>query len=184
MGNKVPQMVSGLGMAMRLISSLNDELTKRGGHEEMLHFLTTEKGSENLTKVAAFIVSLPWRVPRSVIMKFARELSFEEWGTDHLDSDEHFFWAPALTKLGIPYITFASDKEKEPNDYRREELHEQLHGKTLPLVKPIRWNDDEYWVVGINNRGDNPMPGDILNMDDDHTYSILLTPVQYIDPDR
>ena len=182
MGNKVPQMVSGLGMAMRLISSLIDEVKRQGGHEEMLHCLTTNFGRQHIAKIAELILTLPWRVPKSVIVRITRERSLEEYGDGYAISDEHFFWHLAFEQLGIPYIRFAPKDEFDDEFFDIEELREQIDGKTIVAGAPIRWRDDEYFFAGLGNKNDDPMPGDTINIDE--LESVHLVAVQYVDLDR
>lgn len=182
MGKEVPQMVRGLGMAMRLISSLNDELKERGGHEEMLHFLTTESGRDNLRKVADLIVSLQWRVPKSVVMKLAREWSIAEYGGAHVSTDEYFFWEPTLQKLGIPYTRFVDPQQVSAESYSLDELREQLEGKTATAGMPVGWKGAEYLVTSLGYGSGDPMLGDTIEMD--RLEFVHLTPINYIDPDR
>lgn len=185
--NTVPQMVSGLGIAMSLITKLCDALNARGGREEMLHFLTTEMGQPNLEKVAELIASLPWRVPMSVVRRMARECALES-DPEYASTDENFFWEPALQKLKIPYIRFvAADGGYDfgLDDHRVDELIVQLHGKPLASGMVITWADEQHVVTSFSY--DSPgmeqlKPGDIIDM---RTVGFIhLTPIQYIDINR
>jgi|SRR3989344_905839 len=189
MAREVPQMVRGLGMAMRLLSSLIDQIKEHGGNEEMLYFLTTDRGLDNLKKVAGFIVSLEWRVPKSILMKLSRQLSIQEHGSGYADSDEKIFWEPALMELGIPYVRFtfpdSANGMNPEEDYLLDELREQLDGKKLAVAMQVKWNGDEYVLASIGYRyeiADDPMPGDVIEMG--RLDFVHLMPARYIDLDR
>ena len=178
---KIPQMVSGLGMGMRLISSLVTELKERGGHEEMLHFLTTEDGRENLSKIADLIASLPWRVPKSVLMRMAREYAHEEW-KDPPIADEYFFWGCVLQRLDIPYITFRNDEEASGDEHLVSELREQLHGKMAGAGLVVHWRDEDYVLTEIDFFDSDIGPYDLINID--RVNYAHLASARYIDVSR
>lgn len=148
MAKEVPQMIRGLGLAMRLISSLTDEIKTRGGHEEMLHFLTTERGKQNLAKVADLIVSLEWRVPKSLMMRLARELCLENGFAEHAEFDSHIRWLPLLKGLGIPDVSFTTNTRLgDFNEYLDDAILDQLIGRPLVAGLTFKWNETEYVVV-------------------------------------
>jgi hypothetical protein len=181
MGKEVPLMVSGLGMGIRLISTLTTELKQRGGREEMLHFLTTEDGLENLGKIADLIVSLPWRVPKSVLMRMSREHSHSEWVNPPI-TDEYFFWGCALQMLGIPYIVFRDDEEASGDEHPISELREQLNGKRAGAGLVVRWHDEDYVLTEIDFIGLDVLPYDAIKIE--RVEYAHLVPARYIDLDR
>ena len=147
----VPHMVRGLNMGLRLLSLLIEETSKNGGTEEMLHFLTTDAGRENLERVAKFIVSLKWMIPKSAVMALARQKSLQEWSDgEHADNDQNFRWTEVLDDLKIPVQRFTLDEDD--TSFTSEiplELSTQLHGKTALPGMIIEWNGNPFVVVGL-----------------------------------
>lgn len=177
-------MVRGMSMATRLITLLVDKIKDRDGHEEMLHFLTTELGRENLDKIVELIVSLKWTVPKSIVMKLAREISLKEYPEgDHADSDELFYWQPALQKLGIPLISFNFEGKDVGDDTRwpiPPELLEQLWQDNAKPAMIVDWEGEKYVIVGLAFQHEKDVEvGDPIEMYEIHF--LHLSPAHYFD---
>ncbi len=184
MANKknVSEMVRGLSMTMRLLTSLEEKILERGGNAAMLHFLSTPSGEQNLDQIADLLVSLKWRVPKSVVMELAREHGVKEGDSEHVISDQHFYWEPALKKLGIPYIRFVVEDygiEMEKEDHYLLELEDQLRERRLTAGMVLAWNDQPYIMTTIGYRNGNPMLGDCIDME--NVEVVHLTPLEHID---
>jgi hypothetical protein len=179
MAKDVHQMIRGMGMGARLITLLIDEVEKQGGSDEMLHFLTIERGRENLEKIAAFIVSLEWRVPLSVVKALVRKHSDDD---RYVDSDEQFYWSLVLRRLGIPYVCFNSEAGAEENWPFPQQLRDLLDGKELVPNMPVEWEGEPHVLAGFA-QFDKPVPetGQIIDFDDIHF--VHLAPTRYFDFD-
>lgn len=178
MAKQLSQMVRGMGVALRFITLLTEEINAAGGHNEMLHFLTTELGSDNLKKVAAFIASLKWRVPKSVVMRLVRNLSLKDYGNDYVESDEHFWWELALNQLGVPFVAFDVNSENTDEGCRwpiPEEVREQLEGKPATAAMIVVWEDRTYILVGLGYvTKNNPKVGEPIDTNDIHFIHLSL----------
>lgn len=180
----VSEMVSGMGMALRLLTSLEKKVVERGGNSAMLHFLTTSLGEENLDQIANLIVSLKWRVPKSIVMRLAKEISIRQNGETYAVSDELFFWEPALMELKIPYVRFANDNSGNGMnewDEPLEQLQDQLSGKLLKSGMILIWDDMPHIVSSIGIHGGEPITDTDLSFPD--IDFVHLTSIEYIDPE-
>ncbi len=171
-------MIRGMGMSVRLLTLLIEEIKQQGGSEEILHFLTVERGRENLTKIAQFITSLDWKVPKSVVMELARKFSAEEYHGEIVASDEKFFWEVAMKHLGIPFLRFTAD-EPDENWPVPDEIKNQLHGKPLSVGMTIDWASEPYILASFAPQNELAREGMIIDMDDLHF--IHLSPARYFD---
>lgn len=153
MAKEVPQMVRGLGMAVRFLTLLTDELTKRGGHEEMIHFLTTERGADTLGKVADFIANMEWQLPRSLAIRMAREAVIDEFGDDpeYIEQVETYSWVAAVHEFRIPSFDFAVGYKTVKSDERPlpTEIYIQLAGKPAKAGTVVNWEDKQYVVTEL-----------------------------------
>lgn len=181
MAKDVSNMVRGLSVATTLIRGLNEELGKRGGYEEMLHFLTTERGKANLEKVAELIALLPWQVPLSLVKRLAREHSRNtnpEWDV-YWHIDEHFHWNEVVERLQIPMTKFSSEPESK-HIPMCQDFRGQLKGQIPRRGLFVEWEGERYVVVEIFHQNNNepeldkPMTGD----EDEFDY-LVIAPVSY-----
>lgn len=182
MAKEIPQMIRGMGMSVRLLTLLIDEIKRQGGTEEVLHFLTVERGHKYLVEVAKFIASFDWKIPKSDLMARARDLSIEGgYEIEIVESDEKFYWGPILQDLGVPLITFLSD-DPEANWPVPDKLKSQLHGKHLDVGMTVIWEGEPHILVSFahkNCRATEGMVIDIKNLDFLH-----LCPAYYIDLEK
>lgn len=166
MAKDIPAMVQGLGMATRLISTLSAEIKALGGNDEMLHFLTTENGRENMKAVAKFIIGLRYRIPMSEIMALAKASSIKENGREspHVASDEAFFWTTVLQDLKIPYRRFVADNSQDPADCALSEIAEQIDGKRAEPGMLLSYKGSTYMICYIGYDAGDPQVGDIIRV--------------------
>lgn len=181
MAQDVPAMIQGLGTAMRLISTLSADIKEVGGNDEMLHFLATDYGQENRKAIAQFIVRLKFRVPKSRIMKLAKESSIKENGrqSEFVASDEAFWWTPVLQDLGIPYRTFAKGSDRRPEDENLNELVKLLQGQKAEAGMQIFWRGRMYVLCYLGYENGTPAVGDTIDMN--NVDRICLMPSDRID---
>jgi hypothetical protein len=139
--NEVALMVRGLGLAMDFIRRLIAKVVERGGYEEMIHFLTTERGEETLDAVADLIVKAPWRVPRSLIERLAMVMAIE----NDLGRPQDW-WTSALAELNIPVLYFGTSLGHPPVP---NEIKEQLVGIVLTQGLQVKLNGTEYFLISI-----------------------------------
>jgi hypothetical protein len=147
----------------------------------MLHFLTTENGRENLNVIAQLIVRLRYQVPKSRIMKLAKDASIKENGkqSPFVKSDEAFFWTPILSDLGIPYRTFTKDGSGPKENYGLSELSQLLQGKKAEAGMPVYWRGRMYVLCFLSYHTGEPSVGDTLDMN--NVEQICLAPNDRID---
>jgi hypothetical protein len=140
-------LAAGLGMAMAFLQKLTDQIVALGGYEEMLQFLTTERGLPTVQKIAELIVKSDWRVPRSLVERLTATRSREEWGDGHVEFDMRFSWQMANLekRFGIPTIGFGDGHELPIP----RELNEQLVGKPIRYPLIVEWMGEPYVVVGF-----------------------------------
>lgn len=177
MVKQVPHMVRGLGLAMRLITDLSEEVVSQGGYPEMLHFLTTEEGRPHITKIAGLIVSLPCRVPISRLIEMSREYHRND-DTTH-EGHYQFDWQTGVTKFDIPSIRFGMQGLEGGWDFDRvtpTNLILQLVGERAKPGMTVMFEEEEYVVTFIL---DPPEPGEMIERD--HIGLIHLSPRKYFD---
>ena len=146
--NSVALMVQGLGLAMEFIRLLTTKVVEKGGVEEMIHFLTTNRGTETLDRIADVIVKAPWQVPLSLIERLAYEKSLEWCDLETAEHDRKNNWMPALQELGIPFLAFA-DQQDGWGDGRLafpEQIVDQLRGKEWRYPQLVNYDGNEYVV--------------------------------------
>ena len=172
-------MVRGMSAASRLVALLFEEVANQNGYEEILFYLTTKRGRANLQSTVQHLLSLEWRVRKSVIMQMAREECADD---EYMDNDERFFWEPALQKLKLPYVCFyAMDNESGDGGPARniEELRSVLAGKPATPGMVVLWNDENHVVTSIQKDQGNLLPGDPIDVDS--LEFVHLTPIHYFD---
>lgn len=144
--SEVALMVQGLGLAIEFIRRLVAKVTERGGYEEMIHFLATERGEETLNQIADLIVTAPWRVPRSLIERLAAEVSIEQYGPKPEDQHPEDFWGYVLENLlKVPVVSFVGESEIIP-----DEIKNQLLGHPLVQGSTIIHDGREYLLIGLD----------------------------------
>ena len=186
MAKDVPQMVRGLSMAVRLITNLTDEIKVRGGYEEILYFLTTDAGKENLSKVADLLVSLKWRLPKSLIMRLARERSISDHSEqEEVEWDTNFDWIRVLPSY-VPLISLLAVEiwdeyhDSDSDEHLTEEVVSQLVGKTAAPGMVIEWGGNLYVIVGFSGSGFTSVKvGDVITKDNIDVLD--LAPLPYFD---
>lgn len=182
--HKPDAMVDGMFMGASLLKNLLDMVIEQGGYPEQLHYLTTERGRENLKKVADCICECPWRVPRSLMEELSAKESIR-LGYDSYESDRYHFWSLAADELGISTITFRDTTDHARNcgcahDLIPQELVEQLQGKRLEKqTLVVTLNGEEYVVMSMSA---NDAVGNVFDKNEfDH---ISLTPANHFDMTR
>ncbi|MEK7551962.1 MAG: hypothetical protein AAB534_00950 [Patescibacteria group bacterium] len=178
--NSSSSLVSGLGMAMVFIQALVNEIVRLGGFEEMLHFLTSERGKDIVTKLAQVIVDSPWRVPRTLIEKLAREKSAKEY-EDAAEYDSRFWWniLDLESTFKIPVIRFDPSCGSPPPP---EKILDQLRGKEICYPLIVEWEGEPHVVVSIGHGYD--MEVGVKHPDDFGLEYISLAPAKYFDLER
>lgn len=182
----VPQMIRGLSMAMRLLTLLINQVKKYGGNEEMLHFLTTDRGHENLDKVSEFITRLNYAVPVSVLKKKVYDITIKCDNKILALYYMDIFWQPALQELNIPYTRFSKENESSNADSCLwpipEELEKQLRGKLFFSGLPVTWGGEEYLVTALEHRDAFIKLNETIRVDD--IEFLHIAPALYFDTAR
>ncbi|HEY4489400.1 MAG TPA: hypothetical protein VJA87_02870 [Candidatus Paceibacterota bacterium] len=184
MAKAVPQMIRGLGMGVRLLSLLIEETDSKGGTVEMLHFLTTDAGRENLEKVVELIVSLKWTIPGSLVMRMVEETSLQDNDSSQMyaDWDQLFSWSKVLESLKIPITRFMqTDPSRKP--WIPDEIREQLHDKRAYAGTVITWEDRQYILAGIVF-DDGRITALNEPLDLDETFFVDIAPADHFDLSR
>lgn len=135
--------VRAMSVCSRLLTMIIEGLEERGKSVELLYFLQKARGRENLDAVIDLIASQSYAVPKSVVVKQAQ--------IDHPGDEDiaDFYWGSGLADLGIPAINFSRDLgEYGGDELIGDDLESQLHGKQLTQAMPIKYEDDNYLVVG------------------------------------
>jgi hypothetical protein len=165
-------LVSGLGMAMKFLQVLTNEIVDQGGHPEMLQMLTTDhpQAQTAIQRIAELIINNQWVIPRSLIEILVKEKSCEnEGGNSYVDFDMKFCWniIDLQKKFGIPVWKFGKSADLAPVP---SEILKQLRERpiTYPLIvtKP---NGEKFVVVncsGVNFEiGQTPSLENLENLD-------------------
>lgn len=184
MAKDVPQMIRGLSMGSRFLGGLIDEIRAKGGREEMLYFLASDRAGESLAKVAEFIVSLPWRVPLSLVMELAWEYGK---GQDYGEQEEDyncFYWAPVMHDLRIPEIRVGGDEARNSGfSVQRPlpvDLLNQLCNRTAEPGMLVNLEGEEY-VVTLLYAGRNSVPKRGMQIDREEVVLVHLAPSFFFD---
>lgn len=149
--NSASTLVSGLGMGMRLLQLLVNEVVSLGGYDEMLHFLTTERDEarDAIKKIAELIVKIEWRIPRSLMERLAEEDSVNQNRTsDYVEEDKRFAWGSICDKFEIPLLVFNEHGGLEDVKLPLE-LERQLINKPLKYPMIVMFEGKEYILCAI-----------------------------------
>ncbi|MEK7194629.1 MAG: hypothetical protein AAB660_03000 [Patescibacteria group bacterium] len=175
----VALMVQGLGLAMEFLRRLIIRVVERGGYEEMIHFLTTERGDETIKQIADLIIRSPWRVPASLIQRLAAEQSRKEGGDEkYVERDRRFLWVNVLQKLGVPILSFGYGQDKPITD----EIRSQLVNKILVYPMIVQYEESSMVMCDIAGDTDEGklIPEEVFSRD----LALSLAPTEWIDFSR
>lgn len=178
---EVGTMVRGMGMGMKLLELLVNEIKNQGGEEEVLAFLTRPRFEANLKTVVKAMINCDWRIPASE-MCFLAEAAYRkdfEVDADFVPEARNLWWYAPLYNLGIPYDSFSSDPmDGEPAISRQ--LLEDLHRRKMEY--PLRLLGGNYVVVNWSTGDELYKPGDMI---DSSTVQLLgIAEARYFDFDR
>ncbi len=180
-------MVTGMIMGGNLLRKLVERVVENGGHPEMIHFLTTERGEETLDKLAELIVGSPWQIPRSLMEKLTIEHG-HKYG-EFNDTDIYHWWERVLDDLSyglnVPELSFDHsyhrNVEAEPCP---QEILDQLRGRIRPAdVIIVTFKGEEYIVTQLQAEASEDI-GDPLFTHDEELQFVDLAPLRYFDLTR
>ena len=182
----VSNMVSGLGMAMRLLQALTDEIVQQGGYSEMLHHLTGtgELPRSVRTKIVEIIVSAGWKVPLRVLEDLVWKEMYPGETADAIIHDSHFSWASWIDlteKFGIPVITFGNVRGgNTDNPPVPEEIVDQIVDQLIHYPMIVKWQDEPHVVVNVVDVGwqEGMHSNSVLDLED---FKISLSPAHFFD---
>jgi len=149
--NSPSQLVSGLGMGMAFLQALINEVRALGGFDEMIHYLSTERGLPTVKALAEVIVKSEWRIPGSLLQRLANEY-YREYGEDQyvgpiVISDGYFRWGVILDNLMVPSLAFGP-VPIQPAPIP-EEIKKQIVGVPLRYPMLVNYEGREYAVCMI-----------------------------------
>jgi hypothetical protein len=115
---EVSAMVRGMGMGMKVLELLVEEISTQGGSPEILTLMTRKRFAGNVTKIAKAMMGCDWRIPASEM----RELAWKAYkrGNDGRvskaegDAITNLCWKPVLQEMGIPFQEYCSDPSYGP----------------------------------------------------------------------
>lgn len=150
----VSDMVRGMGLGMRALTLLVNEVKNQGGKEEVFAFLTRPRFKGNLELIAKAIAGCDWRIPASEMQMRTRRFWPTELGnipeTD-LNELSHLSWRPICQEFGIPCNNFNRDPESGEPGFPSF-LTETFHGRIMkyPLVIEFGIGADKRREVVVN----------------------------------
>lgn len=175
--NPVATMIQGLGLGMRFLTLLLEKIIEKGGYEEMLHFLTTDRGGDTLDKIAQLVVDSPWKIPRSLMEKLAAQESIMQNGCgDYTGYDSKYYWEPVLDHFGLEALCF-NDHEGTKNPIP-DSIKQQLVGSNLSYPLLVNWDGEPQVVVQIVDGPD--LPEDKIGQ----LLVVNIVPAKYFDLER
>ena len=180
--SSVDEMVRGMGMGMKVLELLVQEIRRQGGDEEVIPFLTRPRFKENLAKVAKALIESDWRFPVSEIRALAeaeyREENYLET-TEFLGHLRHYWWHNTIWRLGIPCARYTSDpvfSPKHPGYGIPLDILEMLEGQTVTYPLLV----DKWMVLNWTTKDGTPLQaGDTIKSD--QLRSFVLAEQKYFD---
>lgn len=180
-------MVKGMIMGANLLRKLVERVVEKGGHPEMIHFLTTDRGEETLEKLAEVILMSPWQIPRSLMER----LTVEYGGVygEFRDTDIYDWWGRILNEgtyhLEVPELFFDHNCDRETGAQPcPQEVIDQLRGRIRPAdVIIVKLNGEDYIVTQIGVGAPEKIGEPLFTRDEELEY-VDLAPLRFFDLTR
>lgn len=183
--NSPSQLVSGLGMAMAFLQALINEVKALGGFDEMIHYLSTERGLPTVKAIAELIVKSEWKIPGSLLRRLAEDHWRQYGEPDEYPADSTdglFLWGVVLDDFGIETKHFGGPSGSGSEGTIPDEIRNQIVGVPLRYPMFLTFKGLEYVVCTVCLESDAPLQvGSVVYTGDDPEEGVTIVESKYFD---